>query len=517
MVQSEGHINLQGLRGQTRSQPEPFVLVIFGASGDLTSRKLMPAVCSLFCQQHLPEDFILLGYGRTEMTDDEFRQKVLEESELRCKREDRCQTRCEKFVEHLHYQHGQYDDSDDIGRLKQRIGSLCDERDMPPNCLFYLSTPPRVFGTIASLLDANGLARRSNGDGEPWSRIVIEKPFGYDLATASDLNVQLSEAFDEEQIYRIDHYLGKETVQNLLVLRFANAIFEPLWNQKYVDHVQITVGETLGVEGRGSYYDRAGAIRDMAANHMMHLLSLVAMEPPVSLSADAVRDEKVQVLRALRPISPECAAGEVVQGQYTAGEVDGEQVPGYREEEDVPEDSVTPTYVAFKAMVDNWRWAGVPFYLRHGKRLAKKVTEISIHFREVPRVLFNLPPTGPMDPNVLVVRIQPDEGVSLQFQVKRPGPSMHIEPFEMNFTYAGSFGQDPPDAYERLLLDAALGDATLFTRSDETEAAWAFVNPLLEGCRQQDPSKMANYESGTWGPQAADLLIRADGNQWRLR
>ncbi len=514
---SEGDASRPAMQKQTAHKAPPLTIVIFGASGDLTTRKLMPAVCSLFCEGMFDEKFQIIGYGRTEMTDEEFRTGVIEQSELTCKREQRCGRRCEEFAEHLYYQQGNYDDVEDIRALGERIGQLADQRDMPRNTLFYLATPPGVFGTLAELLHETGLSSKGQEDGKPWSRIVIEKPFGRDLRSASALNEQLQNAFDEQQIYRIDHYLGKETVQNLLVLRFANAIFEPIWNQKYVDHVQLTVAETLGVEGRGGYYEEAGAIRDMVANHMMHLLSLVAMEAPVSLTADAVRDEKVQILRALRPIPPQCARHDVVQAQYAPGEVDAETVPGYRDEDGVAEDSTTPTYVAFKAFVDNWRWAGVPFYLRHGKRLAKKVTEISIHFHEVPRVLFNLPPTGPMPPNILRIRIQPDEGISLQFQVKRPGPAMRIEPFCMDFTYDEAFGAAPPDAYERLLLDAALGDATLFTRSDEAEACWAFVNPLLEGCQQQGPERMADYPAGTWGPEEGDRLIRNDGRDWAIR
>lgn len=514
----DGEATRHALEKQTAASVPPVTMVIFGASGDLTKRKLMPAVCSLFCQDMLPEDFVIIGYGRTGMSDAEFRTKVIEQSELSCKREQRCGRRCEEFADHLYYQQGSYEDVEDIRALGERISELADERGIPANTLYYLATPPGVFGTLAELLHETGLSRKGRCTEQPWARIVIEKPFGRDLRSASMLNTQLGRAFDEEQVYRIDHYLGKETVQNLLVLRFANAIFEPIWNQKYVDHVQLTVAETLGVEGRGGYYEEAGAIRDMVANHMMHLLSLVAMEAPVSLGADAVRDEKVQILRALRPIPPECAQDRVVQAQYAAGTAaDGESVPGYREEEGVAEDSTTPTYIAFKAFVDNWRWAGVPFYLRHGKRLTRKVTEISIHFHEVPRVLFNLPPTGPMPPNILRVRIQPDEGISLQFQVKRPGPAMRIEPFEMDFTYDDAFGAAPPDAYERLILDAALGDATLFTRNDEAEACWAFVNPLLEGCQQMGPGQMAGYPAGTWGPAEADRLIRNDGRDWAIR
>jgi len=366
---------------------------------------------------------------------------------------------------------------------------------------------------IEQLRDA-GLARRGAVEA-PWARLILEKPFGRDLASARQLNALLGAAFSENQIFRIDHYLGKETVQNILVLRFANSIFEPIWNHKHVDHVQITVSETIGVEGRGAYYEQAGALRDIVQNHMMHLLCLVAMEAPTSLAPDAVRDEKVKVLGVLRPIARECLANGVVRGQYGPGEVLGRAAPGYVEEDGVPEDSDTETFVAFQALVDNWRWAGVPFYLRTGKRMPARITEVSVHFRALPQVLFNAPPFGPMPPNILALRIQPNEGISMRFQVKVPGPAMRIEPFQMDFGYTGAFGREPPDAYERLLLAAALGDPTLFTRSDEVEAAWAFVGPVIEGCRGR-PTKLPVYPAGSWGPQEADALIGADGRAWLL-
>ncbi len=485
----------------SRRVDDPTTMVIFGASGDLTRRKLIPAVFRLHEQGFLGDEFRILGYGRTDLSDEEFREKVLPGDDRR---------RHDDFAGNLHYQQGSYDDPDDFQRLRARLEDLAG--DGQANYMFYMATPPGVFADVAETLSEAGIARR--GHDEPWSRIILEKPFGHDLQSAIDLNARLKAVFDEQQIFRIDHYLGKETVQNLLVLRFANSIFEPIWNQKYVDHVQVTVGEDLGMEGRGDYYDEHGALRDMVQNHMMHLLSLVAMEPPVSLQADAIRDEKLHVLQALRPIPKECAANGVLQAQYDEGTVDGEHVPGYRQEEGVDDRSTTPTFIALKAFVDNWRWSGVPFYMRTGKRLATRVTEISIHFRAVPQVLFNVSPTGPMRPNVLAIRIQPDEGIRLQFQVKVPGPAMQIEPWMMDFTYAGAFDREPPEAYERLLLDAALGDSTLFTRSDEVEAAWRFVTPVIEGCRQQDPDQMATYEPGSWGPDEADELIRADGNEW---
>ena len=360
----------------------------------------------------------------------------------------------------------------------------------------------------------SGLARKSQQS--PWARIVVEKPFGRDLQTAHSLNEHVRAIFDEEQIFRIDHYLGKETVQNIMVLRFANSIFEHIWSYDFIDHVQITVSESLGVGSRGGYYDQAGALRDIVQNHMMHLLCLVAMEPPISLTADAVRNEKVKVLRSLRPIAPDCAANGVVRAQYTEGTVNGKQMPGYRQSPNVAADSATETFVAFKANIDNWRWAGTPFYLRTGKCMPKRCTEISVHFKDVPQVLFNRPPAEPLKPKVLAIRVQPNEGISLEFQAKVPGLAMKIKPLEMDFDYAESFGSAPPDAYERLLLDATLGDATLFTRVDEVEAAWRYVEPIVDGC-SRDCENLRQYHAGTWGPREADKLIEIDGRAWHLR
>jgi glucose-6-phosphate 1-dehydrogenase len=495
--------------------PAPFALVVFGASGDLAHRKLIPSFFGLDCAGLLPEKAWVIGFARSEMTDEAFRASVRESACLRCGGAELDEAGWRRFSARLHYHRGGYDDAASFRLLRERIEQMTAAAGVPANCLFYLATPPGTFVPIVRQLKAAGLAREGQ-PARPWSRIVIEKPFGTDADSARALNVEIRAAFREGQIFRIDHYLGKETVQNLMVLRFANSIFEPIWHQKYVDHVQITVSETLGAEGRGGYYDQAGAIRDIVQNHMMHLLCLVAMEPPVSLGADAIRSEKVKVLQALRPISPECAANGVVRAQYVAGSIDGERVPGYRELPDVADGSLTETYAAFKAFVDNWRWSGVPFYLRTGKRLPERRTEISIHFRPVPQVLFNIPPTGPLAPNVLVVRVQPNEGISLDFQVKAPGAAMRIQRLKMDFNYAESFGSAPPEAYQRLLLDAALGDATLFTRDDEVESAWRFVSPILEGCAMQPPGRLAPYEAGTWGPKEADALIAADGNRWHL-
>jgi len=496
--------------------PEPFTLVIFGASGDLTRRKLLPAVYSLFREGLLPDHFAVVGFARTAMTDDGFRAEMQEAVRKFSQGQSPEEDTWAQFAPRLYYhQADSYEDPASYRRLRDRLRDRTKKAGLPDHHLFYLATQPALFVPIVEQLRAVGLARPEASE-TPWPRIIVEKPFGRDLRTARELNQRLQSVFTENQVFRIDHYLGKETVQNILVLRFANSLFEPLWNQKYVDHVQITVSETVGVERRGKFYEQAGALRDMVQNHLMHLLCLVAMEAPVSLAADAVRDEKVKVLRALRPIPPDCLANGVVRAQYVAGTVGGEAVPGYREEEGVAPDSTTETYVACKVFIDNWRWSGVPFYLRTGKRLPARITEIGIYFKPVPQVLFNAPPFGPMQPNVLTLRIQPHEGISLQFQVKVPGPAMRIRPFKMDFGYLEAFGQEPPEAYERLLLDAALGDSTLFARHDEVEAAWAFVSPVIDGCALQPVRQLPTYAAGTWGPREADELIAADGHRWRL-
>ena len=496
--------------------PEPFVMVVFGASGDLTRRKLMPAIFQLWCENHLPESAAVIGYSRSAKTDESFRAELCDSirDSLTCHDGLIDDAAWDAFASRIFYQQGSYDSPEDFASLARRIETLNAERNVSGNCMHYLATPPSAFGDIIGNLDGAGLARR--GQTDPWSRIVIEKPFGTDLQSARDLNRIARAAFDEDQIFRIDHYLGKETVQNIMVLRFANSIFEHLWCHDYIDHVQITAAESLGVGSRGGYYDKSGALRDMVQNHLMHLLCLVAMEPPVALTADAIRDEKVKVLRALRPIPPQCAANGVVRAQYADGEIDGRSQPGYRRGDNVPPDSTTETFVAFKANVDNWRWSGVPFYLRTGKCLPRRCTEISIHFEDIPKVLFNRPPAGPLRANVLTIRVQPNEGIALEFQAKTPGPAMDIKPLEMDFGYRESFGGAPPEAYQRLLLDAAVGDATLFTRSDEVEAAWEFVAPVVEGCRG-DADNMLQYPAGSWGPKEADELIQADRRQWRLK
>ena len=485
---------------------EPFTLVIFGASGDLTRRKLVPALYDLFREGLLPDDFAVIGFARREKTDESFRAELAEGTKAFARGGRFDEAAWAAFAPKIHYHRSTFQDPEGFRTLRERLTG---------NRLFYLAVQPNAIETVIGQLRDAGLAEQGDG-GRPWSRVIIEKPFGRDLASSRDLNATLATAFGEGQVFRIDHYLGKETVQNLLVLRFANSIFEPIWNQKYVDHVQIAVSETIGTEGRGAYYEQAGALRDIVQNHIMHLLCLVAMEAPVSLDADAVRDEKVKLLRALRPIPDECVTSGVVRAQYTAGTRSGKDVPGYREEDGVAPDSCTETFVAFKALIDNWRWAGVPFYVRTGKRLPARITEISVHFKTVPQVLFNTPELGPMRPNVLAIRIQPNEGISLRFQVKVPGPTVEIEPFQMDFGYGTSFGKEPPDAYERLLLDAALGDATLFTRGDEVEAAWQFVAPIVSCCEACSLYPLPTYAAGTWGPNEADDLIEADGRKWEI-
>ncbi len=430
----------------TGKTTQPFILTIFGATGDLTRRKLIPAMFQLFRQNLLPEKFAIVGFARREWGNAGFRERAAEKIELGT---GKIKDQWNQFVEHLFYYQANLDDPAGYTGLRSFLDEKCSQWQIPENYLFYFSTQPRFFAEIAEYLHKAGLARNESYSG-PWSRIIVEKPFGHDLTSAIELNYQMQHRFREDQIFRIDHYLGKETVQNILVLRFANSIFEPVWNAKYVDHVQITVAETLGVEGRADYYEKSGALRDIAQNHVMQLLALIAMEVPTSLHADAIRKEKVKVVQALRPFTDSCAQGDVVRAQYGPGNMAGQQQIGYLSEPGVVEGSTTETFIAFKAYIDNWRWAGVPFYVRTGKRLAKRVTEMHIHFKAVPQILFNRPPYGPMCPNVLVLRIQPDESITLQFQVKFPGPSMRIEPLKMDFNYEDTFGKSPPGAYERL-------------------------------------------------------------------
>ena len=491
--------------------PDPCNVVIFGASGDLTKRKLLPALYNLSREHLLPTGFSVVGYSRSEMTNDDFRdamKSAVEEFGELPKPMDVEAWR--HFAEGLTYIAGHVGKADHYRRLADTLEQNDRQRGTGGNRLFYLAVPPSSILDIVQGLKAAGLAQ-SNG----WTRIIVEKPFGHDLASAQMLNRELKKVFHEEQIYRIDHYLGKETVQNLLVFRFANGIFEPIWNRRYVEHVQITAAETVGVENRASYYEEAGALRDMVQNHMLQLLAHTAMEPPVAFDAESVRAEKTKVLRAIRHIQPEMVEDFAMRGQYGAGWINGEQVPGYREEPGVDPNSTTETYVAVKFLIDNWRWAGVPFYIRAGKRMPKRVTEIAIQFRQPPLQLFGETATDELSPNLLAVRIQPDEGISLKFTAKLPGPAMHLRPVNMDFRYATSFGVASASAYERLLLDCMLGDPTLFARDDAVEASWALVDPILQGWKTSPPPSFPNYEAGTWGPTAAEHLIADACCGWR--
>ena len=489
--------------------PDPCAVVIFGASGDLTQRKLVPAFYQLARAERLPREFALVGFARHPLDDADWRER-LGNGVRRFAPKQWDQSAWERFSAGIHYLQGGYDGRDgSYQRLRSRLEELQRGRGAGDNVLFYLATPPAAYQPIVQGLAAAGLARPGTG----WRRIVVEKPFGSDLASAQALNQALLSVFRESQIFRIDHYLGKETVQNILMLRFANAIFEPLWNQKYIDHVQITAAETLGTEDRAGYYDTTGALRDMVQNHLLQLLMLVAMEPPVELDAEAVRDEKAKVLRALRPWHGEFGA-EVVRGQYTEGEIGGAPVAAYRQEKGVAPDSRTETFVALRVFIDNWRWAEVPFFLRVGKRLPKQATEIAIVFKRTPHSLFAKSGAAVPPPNVLVLRIQPNEGIGLRFEVKRPGIGVKLQPVVMDFAYRASFAGDSPSAYETLLLDALRGDGTLFTRRDEVEYAWRALEPLL-AVWKRDAETLGFYPAGSWGPPEAEALISASGRSWR--
>jgi glucose-6-phosphate 1-dehydrogenase len=487
-------------------------MVIFGATGDLTHRKLLPALYNLALEHPLPAGFSVVAFARRPYTTETFRQQALESINQYSRQKPVNSQIWESFAAGLHYLQSDFNNAEGYEKLNDLLNRLDQERGTSGNRLYYLSTPPSQYTDIIQRLGAAGLNRNRKG----WTRIIIEKPFGHDLATARELNRQVGKVFKEDQIYRIDHYLGKETVQNILVFRLANGIFEPVWNRRYVDHVQITVAENLGLEGRGGYYEESGAIRDMIQNHMLQLLTLVAMEPPIAFDANSVRDEKVKVLHALQPLTGRDVLTNTIRAQYGPGWASGQQVLGYLQEKGVAPSSSTETYVALKTFVDNWRWAGVPFYLRTGKHLPKRVTELAIQFKLPPLILFkNSEAQGQVEPNVLTLRIQPDEGISLKFGAKVPGTDMQIRSVNMDFFYGSSFVREQPEAYERLLLDAMHGDSTLFTRRDEVEAAWTFVQGILDEWKTAPRDTITTYESGSWGPQTSDEFIWRDGRRWR--
>ena len=477
-------------------------IVIFGASGDLTHRKLIPALYNLYKIGRLSENFSVLGVARSELNDETFREKM---REALIHNEETTPETLDAFCSHLYYQAVNTSDAQDYGKLVPRLDELHDKYQTCGNTLYYMSTPPSLYGVIPECLAAHGLNTEEYG----WKRIIVEKPFGYDEKTAQALDVQIHHFFEEHQIYRIDHYLGKETVQNLLVLRFSNGWFEPLWNRNFIDYVEITGAESIGVEERGGYYDGSGAMRDMFQNHLLQVLAMVAMEPPAIINANSMRDEVAKVMHSLRPLTAEDMEHNLVLGQYTAAQINGKMENGYLEEKGVPTDSRTETYIALRCEIENWRWAGVPFYVRTGKRLPARVTEIVIHFKTTPHPVFsqNAPE------NKLIIRIQPDEAISMRFGLKKPGAGFEAKEVSMDFRYADLAGTQVLTAYERLLLDAMKGDATLFARTDAVHAAWKFVQPILD--YKANGGRIHEYEAGTWGPVAADKLIAKQGKVWR--
>jgi glucose-6-phosphate 1-dehydrogenase len=490
---------------------DPCAMVIFGASGDLTKRKLIPALYNLAKSNLLSREFALVGSARSSMSSEDFREKITQDMKEFAPGQFDTDL-WHWFSRRLYYLPGDIQDASTYQRLKDLLVQVDKDHGTQGNYFYYLATGPDFFSKIIQQIGASGLANEENGQ---WRRVIIEKPFGSDLDSARILNNEISKVLKESQIYRIDHYLGKETVQNILVFRFANGIFEPIWNRRYIDHVQITVAEHLGVEQRGGYYEEAGALRDMVPNHIFQLVSLTGMEPPISFEADAVRDEQVKILHAIQPISSEEVLKSTVRGQYGEGTIDGHGVVSYRGEPNVSPDSRTETFVAMKLYVDNWRWAGVPFYLRTGKRLPGRFTEVKIQFKRAPFMLFRKTPIENLGPNKLVLHIQPDEGISLSFGAKVPGTIMRLGTVDMEFQYQRYFSSTSSTGYERLLYDCMLGDATLFQRADMVEAGWSVVAPVLDVWRALPPRNFPNYSSGTWGPREADELMKRDGREWR--
>ena len=510
---SDGQDYLHQSLGQAK-KPHGCVVTIFGASGDLTKRKLIPALYNLALEKKLPERFAVVGYARSEMTHEVFREKMREAVQEFSRTGLQDQAAWELFAATLYYVRGGYEEAGGYQSLKEFIDGFDRNSRVLPGRVFYLATPPDLYGPVIERIAAAGLVPKET-DGEGRTRVVIEKPFGTDLQSARELNRRVHEVLDENQVYRIDHYLGKETVQNIMVFRFANAVFEPIWNRLYVDHVQITAAESVGVETRGGYYEEAGVVRDMFQNHLLQLLCLTAMEPPVGFTADAVRDEKGKLLKSVRAIASEEVASAAVRGQYGPGLLGDQKAPGYRQESGVHKSSATVTYAALKFYIDNWRWEGVPFYLRSGKRMAKRVTEVAIQFKRPPLLLFKSHALDNVNPNVLVMRIQPDEGVSLTFEVKPPGSNMIVSPLSLDFNYEEAFGSGSPEAYETLLEDCIEGDSTLFTRHDWVEAAWSLTDPIIQVWNLSKPKTFPNYAAGSWGPAEADEFMQRDGRRWR--
>jgi glucose-6-phosphate 1-dehydrogenase len=494
----------------TLQMDPPCIMVIFGAAGDLTKRKLIPALYNLKKSNLLSDNFAVIGVARAEYNDEEFRRRLRDDmNEFATEEID--EELWNWLAERLYYLSGDFNDNQTFARLKESLERVDNERHANGNYFFYLAAAPKYFAPVVQQLGTAGLTEEKE---TYWRRVVIEKPFGRDLESARTLNRDIKQVLEENQIYRIDHYLGKETVQNILIFRFGNGIFEPVWNRRYIDCVQITAAEKVGVEQRGGYYEQAGALRDMVPNHLLQLVTLTAMEPPISFEADAVRDEQTKILHAIQRPSPEEAATRIARGQYDAGEIDGEKVPAYRSEPNVAPDSTTETFVALKLLIDNWRWADVPFYLRTGKRLAARDTEIAIQFKRPPFVLFSKTSVERLTTNRLVLHIQPDEGISLRFGAKVPGSVMRIGSVDMNFDYEDYFGKTPSTGYERLLHDCMVGDATLFQRADQVEAGWGVVEPIQAAWSTMPPPAFPNYEAGSWGPKEADALLGCDDQQW---
>lgn len=489
----------------------PCTLVIFGASGDLSHRKLIPAVFALRQGGYVDAHNPVVGFARSKRTDEQFRNEMSEAIKKFSRFRSVTVEEIEAFTNDLYYQIGDYRDPETFVALGKRLEKLAEKHQTRGNCLFYLATPPSSFQPILKNLKLSGLVDESNG---AFRRVVVEKPIGSNRETARELNEQIHDSFAEKQVFRIDHYLGKETVQNILAFRFGNGIFEPLWNRRYIDHVQITVAESIGVGSRAGYFDTAGITRDMLQSHILQLMTLIAMEPPIAIRGESIRDEKVKVLRAIKPFSRMEAVRNVVRAQYLAGVVDGVDSPGYRDENDISADSQTETFVALKLEIDNWRWSGVPFYIRTGKRLAKRVSQVNIVYRRPPLAFFEEFGCDAPEQNVLGIRIQPEEGISMSFVSKRPGPSFHIDPVHMDFKYSSSFAKQTPEAYERLILDAILGEASLFAREDEVDLSWKLIDPIIASWSGENPAPLYFYQAGNWGPEESSALLERSSRKW---